>query len=164
TADELWQSIPGKRDDFVFTRQWYVFPSISQHAVLGRDDWQRVMAIKAAVNKVMEAERNAGRIGGSLQAEVELYGDESIFQLLSTLEDELRFVLITSSAQIKAFSYEGVETDLKGLRVSVKKSLHPNCVRCWHYRQDVGAHQGHEEICGRCVTNIEGDGEVRRYV
>jgi len=163
TADELWQAMPGKRDEFVFTQQWYVFPQVPKHAVLSGGDWQQVMAIKTAVNKVMEAERNAGHIGGSLQAEVALYGDESIYQLLSKLENELRFVLITSSARLNKISGEGAETDIKGLRVSVKKSTHPKCVRCWHHREDVGMHKGHEEICGRCVENIDGSGEVRKY-
>jgi len=174
TADEIWQAMPaqqaeGKRDEFVFTQQWYVFPAIPPQAGLGDAEWQQIMAIKTAVNKVMEAERNAGHIGGSLQAEIDLYVDDPIFQLLSKLENELRFVLITSSAQLKKLSTEGVETEIKGLRVGVKKSTHQKCVRCWHYvvKESVVSEsvvkENHETICGRCVENIDGSGEVRKY-
>jgi len=166
TADELWQFIPGKRDATVFAQEWYQLPAMPQDGNFTTVYWQQVMNIKTAVNKVIEDERAAGRIGGSLQAEVTLYvDDERLNQKLNFLQDELRFVLITSYAisQEQDRVPEGVETDLRGLRVAVKKSDHKKCVRCWHYREDVGTHKGHEEICGRCVENIAGKGEVRQF-
>jgi isoleucyl-tRNA synthetase len=45
----------------------------------------------------------------------------------------------------------------------VAPSVHAKCVRCWHYREDVGANADHPELCGRCVDNVAGDGEQRRF-
>jgi isoleucyl-tRNA synthetase len=85
--------------------------------------------------------------------------------LLDQLGDELRFVLITSEAILKPLT-EGAgasATELSGLKVSVAASAHTKCVRCWHHRADVGAHAAHPELCGRCISNIEGPGEARRF-
>jgi isoleucyl-tRNA synthetase len=163
TADELWQVIPGKRDESIFVQEWYQFPEIKADSVMNAAYWQRVMEIKTAVNKVIETERGAGNVGSSLQAEVTLYCNDDIKTILASLSDELRFVLITSYAGVFSLTKEGSETELTGLRVAVKKSDHKKCVRCWHYREDVGTHKAHEELCGRCVDNIEGAGEVRKF-
>ncbi|MDN4705321.1 zinc finger domain-containing protein [Vibrio parahaemolyticus] len=37
------------------------------------------------------------------------------------------------------------------------------CDRCWHHTPDVGTIAGHEKICGRCVSNVDGEGEVRKF-
>ena len=124
------------------------------------------MAVKAAVNKVIEDQRNAGNIGSSLQADVDLYFNDGMpLAYCKSLGEELRFALITSAATCQEHDRElhGVETEVPGLRVVVKKSPYHKCVRCWHYREDVGSHKGHEELCGRCVENVEGAGEVRRF-
>ena len=44
----------------------------------------------------------------------------------------------------------------------VTPSEQEKCVRCWHYRADVGSVPEHPEICGRCVENVCGPGETRR--
>ncbi|HAA97192.1 MAG TPA: hypothetical protein DCE29_04820, partial [Alteromonas macleodii] len=82
------------------------------------------------------------------------------------LEDELRFVLITSGVtltKVDSAPSDAKATDVEGLWLSVDKASGEKCVRCWHHREDVGSHEGHEELCGRCVTNIDGDGEERHY-
>jgi isoleucyl-tRNA synthetase len=81
---------------------------------------------------------------------------------LSQLGDELRFVLLTSRADLQLDS-QGDETDLEGLRVSINASEHTKCERCWHHREDVGQHAEHEDLCGRCVENVNGAGEAREF-
>jgi isoleucyl-tRNA synthetase len=54
-------------------------------------------------------------------------------------------------------------TDIEGLFVEVTATTAAKCDRCWHHTEDVGTIVGHETICGRCVTNITGDGEVRQF-
>ena len=123
------------------------------------------MDVKTAVNKALEEARVAGIIGGSLEAEVTLYADDGLLQQLGQLGDELRFVLITSAATLAplAAAGEAAATELTGLRVQVEKSEHRKCERCWHRRADVGATQQHPELCGRCVDNVQGSGEQRRF-
>ena len=52
---------------------------------------------------------------------------------------------------------------MKGLRVDVKASAAEKCERCWHHNETVGQDAKHPTLCSRCVTNVEGDGEIRRF-
>ncbi len=167
TAEELWQYLPGERDESVMLTTWYQgLHALPADAELGRDFWDQVIAVKTAVNKELENQRNAKVIRGNLQAELVLYVDSDLQATLERLGDELRFVLITSEATLAPLASapaDAVTTELNGLKLQVMKSEHTKCERCWHFRADVGSHAGHETICGRCVDNIEGAGEVRRH-
>ncbi|WP_426414847.1 isoleucine--tRNA ligase [Aestuariirhabdus sp. LZHN29] len=167
TAEEIWQAMPGERNESVLLNQWHDgLAALPDGEKLDRDYWARVMALKSAVNKELENARSLKQIGGSLEAELTLYCDDSLQALLAELGEELRFVLITSSAQVAPLSEAGgnaVETELAGLKLLVKASEHTKCVRCWHRLEEVGQVQEHPELCPRCVTNVDGDGEHRRF-
>ncbi|MFN5723799.1 MAG: zinc finger domain-containing protein, partial [Betaproteobacteria bacterium] len=108
----------------------------------------------------LEAVRSSGGIGSSLQAEVELSLGPEDYALVTSLNDDLRFVLITSQARAVLTSAAGAGTEAGAVRVT--PSAHAKCERCWHWRADVGADAAHPGICGRCVSNLHGAGEVRR--
>ena len=166
TAEELWQHIPGEKEESVFLTEWYQgLDRLADDAEFGASYWQVVMAVKTAVNKELEAKRGEGVIGGSLEAEVILYCNNELAELLKRLENELRFALITSTATVEplADSVNAVATEVDGLEVAVKQSEHAKCARCWHHREDVGVNTEHEELCGRCVDNVDGAGEQRYY-
>ncbi|MDM7859736.1 isoleucine--tRNA ligase [Alteromonas sp. ASW11-36] len=163
TAQEVWQELPGEHGEFVFTETWYdgLKPATSS---LDNDFWQQVMAVKTAVNRCLENARKESVLGGSLEAKVTLYVDDKTESLLSQLGDELRFVLICSEVSLQKGQHgSATETDVAGLSVLVEKTQGHKCVRCWHYTDDVGSHSEHSELCGRCVTNVDGDGEARQY-
>jgi len=135
---------------------------------MGAEYWDRIIDVRVAVSKELEKLRVGGEIGSSLDAEVDLYADAETAALLGLLEDELRFVLITSYARVHDATErpdEAVEVDIPGLQLwlRVTPSAHAKCVRCWHHREDVGVNPEHPELCGRCVENVAGDGEQRRY-
>jgi isoleucyl-tRNA synthetase len=133
---------------------------------LGNAFWDEVITVRQAVNRALEVRRAAGDLKGSLDAEVTLYAEPGLFQRLGQLGDELRFVLITSEATLKpaAEAPENTpESDVTGLAVTVSVSGHEKCERCWHRRPDVGDSQEHPTLCGRCISNIDGQGEHRRY-
>ena len=167
TADEIWQYLPGERNESVMLNGWYQgLSELPEGTELDRAYWDRVMAVKASVNKELENQRTAKVIGGNLQAEVTLYADEGLSADLGKLGDELRFVLITSAASVVPFAQapaEAVATEVEGLKLKVVKSGHAKCGRCWHFRADVGSHPEHPEICSRCVDNLSGSGGVRHY-
>ena len=166
TAQEVWQVIPGKRDEFVFTDTWYDGFAQSSEGELNDQYWQQIMQVKSAVNRCLENARKESILGGSLEAEVTLYVNDSVSELLSKLENELRFVLICSKVTLQPFgdAPEGVEaTDVDGLCVSVAKTDAQKCVRCWHHTDDVGHDEKHPELCLRCVENVDGNGESRHY-
>jgi isoleucyl-tRNA synthetase len=128
--------------------------------------WADLLAVRAEVNKALEVARNEKLIGSSLQAEVTLFANAELAAKLHLLGDELRFVLLTSKALVQEVSAqpEGAQaTEVAGLWLQVAVSTAAKCERCWHHVDDVGAHEGHGDICGRCVTNVAGEGEIRRF-
>jgi isoleucyl-tRNA synthetase len=166
TADEIWGFMPGERKESVFMETWYEGLFVADDGPLDSAAWARVIAVKTAVAKQLEAMRKDGAIGSSLDAEVTLYCDESLTALLHALGDELRFALITSYASVASIADapdNAAATEVAGLRIAAVVSPHGKCVRCWHHREDVGANPDHPELCGRCVDNVEGDGETRRF-
>lgn len=164
TADEIWQVLPGKREANVFVAEWYSLPLLPADS-LPESYWELIAQVKTAVNKVLEAKRSAGEVGGSLGAEVTLFADDKLQAELQKLGDELRFVLITSTAKVQPLSaaQNAEATEVDGLRVAVKKSEHVKCERCWHHRVDVGANAAHPTVCLRCVSNVDGAGEARAF-
>lgn len=168
TAEEIWQHMPGKRDESVFLGTWYRFPDEVESTSKDTDlkFWDRVLAARDATSKELEKLRVAGGIGSSLDAEVDLYCNSDLYETMRKLEDELRFVLIASYARVHPEDErpeEAVQTEVNGLWVAVAPSGHSKCVRCWHHREDVGSNGQHPEICARCVENVAGSGEARKY-
>jgi isoleucyl-tRNA synthetase len=167
TAEEIWENMPGERGDSVFLEQWYEgLKPLDQGSLMGRDYWKQLMAVRTAVNKEMEARRAAGELRGSLDAEVTLFVAPELGEQLQALGDELRFVLITSAAGIAALEEaedDAADTEVEGLRLKVRVSEAEKCERCWHRRSDVGEHAAHPTLCGRCVVNVDGEGELRRF-
>jgi len=167
TADEIWQYIPGERKDSIFLETWYehLIP-LDDDTKMDRVFWDKVMLVRAAVSKEVEAIRSKGEIGSSLSAEVELYCNEEYFSVLSQLSTELHFIFITSAASLADEKFcpdDAIQTEVEGIRIKVSASEHEKCTRCWHQRFDVGENKEHPELCGRCVNNIDGDGEVRQF-
>ncbi|WP_415899421.1 isoleucine--tRNA ligase [Neptuniibacter sp. QD48_11] len=166
TADEIWATLAGERTESVHLDTWYQgLTKLPADSTFDSAYWEQVMAVKTAVNKQLETERSDGNIGGSLEAEVTLYCDDALQALLGKLEDELRFVLITSKAAVAplADAQDANNTELEGLKVSVVKSAADKCPRCWHFREDVGQDSDDPELCGRCVDNVKGAGESRSF-
>jgi isoleucyl-tRNA synthetase len=112
--------------------------------------------VRADVSRVLEDVRSTGGIGSSLQAEVSLRVGVDTYDLLSSLGEDLKFVLICSKVTL-----EKAGDPATGVSIEAAPSAHAKCGRCWHWREDVGADAGHPELCGRCVSNLFGSGEAR---
>ena len=103
---------------------------------------------------------------GSLDAAVTLYCSPELHEVLRALDDELRFVLITSAATLLPLDAAGpdaVGTELPGLRLQIAVAAEEKCERCWHRSPSIGHSAAHPGLCDRCVENIEGDGERRLF-
>ncbi len=153
TAEEGWVALNGKEDSSVFEREWYALPDAAL-ASATFSAWADVRNIRELVNKKLEEQRTTGAIGSALAGEVDVYAPKDVYNLLSRLEDDLKFVFITSRATV----HEGKE-----LVIEVAASVHTKCERCWHYRAEVGSNVEHPTLCGRCLSNLYGNGEVRHY-
>ena len=168
TSDEIWAFLPGNREKYVFTGEWYegLF-GLADSETMNNEYWDTLLTVRGEVNKVIEQARADKRVGGSLEAAVTLYADSELAAKLNSLGEELRFVLLTSGAEVADYAQAGEDAQqseiLKGLKVALRKADGEKCPRCWHYTTDVGLVAEHAEICGRCVTNVAGDGEKRKF-
>ncbi|NDF44634.1 MAG: isoleucine--tRNA ligase [Betaproteobacteria bacterium] len=147
TAEEAWQVLGTSESIFIET---FVDLGQPNDALLAK--WSRICEIRNAVNKDIETVRAAGQLGASLQANIELQVNADDFALLSSLGNDLKFVFITSAVVLK----QGSE-----LATHVSVSSAPKCERCWHYSDDVGQDTAHPTLCGRCSSNLYGEGEAR---
>ena len=165
TAQEIWEAMPGERPhQFVFAVTEADLPEANGRAQV---NWQLIQSAKESVNQAIEVARNDGLVKGSLSAEVALYADGSVFDALTALGDEIRFVTITSEVDLYPLSEapDGAVTDsvCPQLAVVVKATESEKCERCWHHRPDVGSVSAHPALCTRCVDNVEGTGEERTF-
>ncbi|MNK12211.1 Isoleucine--tRNA ligase [compost metagenome] len=157
TADELWGYLPGERKENVLFTTWYDgLAPLPADAALNAADFDQLLALREQVAKVLEPMRANGAIGAALEAEITVAADAATAARWEPLAEELRFLLISGDVQVRAATTDEVF-------VSAQPTAKAKCVRCWHYRADVGAVADHPELCGRCVTNIDGAGEDRRW-
>ncbi|MBS0357850.1 MAG: isoleucine--tRNA ligase [Proteobacteria bacterium] len=165
TAEEIWKYLPGERESSVFLTTWYEnFVTLEKDTAMNAEFWDRIIQVRDVVNKELEVKRNEGIIGSGLAADVTIYCRDQWHVDLEKLKNELRFVLITSSATVASADHpKGVETEIPGLFVEVRASADPKCVRCWHRRGDVGVDDANPELCQRCVENVVGSGEQRLF-
>ena len=160
TADEAWPVLTGDAGDSVLLHTWYQFPDCGADVT---QRWDRLRELRSRVQKQLEEMRAAGRIGSSLQAEVTIsIGEGDAGSLLRSLGDDLRFVLLTSTASVESAA-DGSANAGEEIVINVTPSTHAKCERCWHYRADVGHDPEHPGICGRCTSNLYGPGEQRTY-
>jgi len=168
TAEEIWHQLPGARPASVFLSTWYELPT-AQRQPAEPIDWPALIALRTDVARELERLRIAGEIGAPLQAELDVYCTPAQFPKLNALDDELRFLMITSQARVHrvdrppAQAVPTVSVPGGGVWLEVRRTTAPKCVRCWHHRPDVGSTAEHPELCSRCVVNITGPGEARQF-
>ena len=150
TAEEAWTNLAPGTTSSIFTETYSATAAWEHPELIAK--WQRILALREAVNKAIEAVRAAGSLGSSLQAEVRLTVLQADKTLLDSLGDDLRFVTITSQASTALG---------ESFAVDVWPSPHAKCERCWHWRADVGHDEAHPGLCGRCTSNLFGAGEAR---
>ena len=171
TSDEIWQHLKtvhdDNRSDNVFTETYVdsLF-AIDDNALISKDDWQSIEAVRSGVSKSLETLRGAGTIGAALEASVTVYASDKLGAALAKLGDELRFVFITSTASVLPLDSKPADADVinidgESFAITATTANGEKCVRCWHRREDVGENTTHPELCGRCVSNIDDSGEQR---
>ncbi len=151
TAEEAWGIFGKSESGTIFTETYWKFDALDENLIT---KYSRIRAIRDEVNRAIEALRAEGKVGSSLQAEVQLTVPADDFALLASLGDDVKYIFITSAIEL-----------ITGAAVSVaaNASKHAKCERCWHYVEDVGSNATHPTICGRCVSNLFGQGEARSH-
>ncbi|NDD24401.1 MAG: isoleucine--tRNA ligase, partial [Betaproteobacteria bacterium] len=149
TAEEAWQTFGSSESIFMETFSDLGSPN---EALLAK--WARIREIRDQVNKDIEALRADGKVGASLQAAVTLQAGPEDHALLASLGQDVKFVFITSQLNLVAGD---------SLMAKVAVSEDTKCDRCWHYAPDVGVNPAHPTLCGRCDSNLHGEGEKRLF-
>ncbi|PTR25477.1 isoleucyl-tRNA synthetase [Luteibacter sp. OK325] len=167
TAEEIWVSMPGSRSESVLFETWYEGLDVREDGD-ARGWWSTLLGVRASASQVLERMRKDGQIGASLDATLTIHADTATQAALAESASELRFFFITSEVTLATLegrptSAERVELDGAEIYVSAAVSEAVKCIRCWQHRVDVGVNPAHPEICGRCVENLTGQGEDRRW-
>lgn len=170
TAEEIWREIPGTETSSVFLEDNAALDVLltPDGGYLAADGslMQQLLVLREAVSKVLEPMRAEGKIGAALQAEVSVYADAIDLSGATGLADELRFLFITSSLDIQPLAAAGPDASAvegTAFKVLARVSANAKCVRCWHYVDSVGKYAEDPELCARCIDNVRGAGELRRY-
>jgi isoleucyl-tRNA synthetase len=187
TAEEIWghlpggrsgasctrdtgASLPGARGESVLFETWYAGLDGASREATDAAFWAELLAIRARITGEIETMRALKEVGASLDVAVAVFADDAFIRRYAGVADELRFFFITSDVALRPIAERPEGATASGLRIDdqqvwteVRRSEAPKCVRCWHHRADVGTHAAHPELCGRCIENVDGAGEARRY-
>jgi isoleucyl-tRNA synthetase len=168
TAEEIWRFLPGGRPASVLLATWHALPEAPDPGA-GRVDWASLQGVRETAARALEAQREAGAIGSGLDAGLTIYADGALRTQLEQLGEELRFLFITSAAEVRGGSDRPAEAlvgqvGAENYWVVAVPVSDAKCVRCWQLRPDTGLSPVHPELCGRCVINLDGSGEARRFV
>ncbi len=161
TADEMWRHLPapaeGTRSSNVLFETWFTgLAPLPSDSALSAADFDRLLALREQVSRTLEPMRAAGEIGAALEAEITLLADDAQRQWLAPFVDELRFLLISGDVAIGT-------GDGSALGIRAARTAKSKCGRCWHYQSSVGIAPDHPGLCARCVENVDGSGEDRRW-
>jgi len=168
TAEEIWRELPGTHGESVLFETWYEGLVAMQGSPEQRRYWAELIAIREGASRVLEGMRKAEQIGAALEAKLTIYADPATLARYTANADELRFFFIVSELQLEPVGQqpaEAAKVEIDGGEVWLSASVSDaaKCVRCWHRRADVGTHAAHPELCDRCISNVEGPGENRRW-
>jgi isoleucyl-tRNA synthetase len=152
TAEEIWQTLTSDAKSSVMLQTWHALPEVPDEATLTAR-WEHITTVRAEVLKALEELRIKGEIGADLQATVAITAEGELYEAIKAQGDDLKFVFITSAATLEQGAFS----------IRVVPAQGTKCERCWHVREDVGQNTEHPTLCGRCMSNLFGEGEVRRH-
>ncbi|WP_299263767.1 isoleucine--tRNA ligase [uncultured Leptotrichia sp.] len=155
TADEIWERIPEalKEEESVHLSKWIEANPEYLNEELAKK-WDKIARLRREVNKKLEAERQTGLIGHSLDARVllNIANDEYSF-IKDYTENEVSDLFIVS--QVKFVNDNLAESEIEGINIGVEKASGEKCERCWKYDEEVGHDHNHSDVCPRCASVLE---------
>ncbi|RRD38909.1 isoleucine--tRNA ligase [Leptotrichia sp. OH3620_COT-345] len=155
TADEIWERIPEtiKEEESVHLSGWIELEPEYKNDELAKK-WSKIQNLRKEVNKKLEAARQEGLIGHSLDARVLLKVDSDEYLFLKNYtEDEISDLFIVSQTKFVADELENSE--ISGIFIEVIKALGKKCERCWKYHEEVGNDPEYPDVCPRCAKVLK---------
>ena len=161
TTDEVWGNLPGRqaRETSVHLTEFFQPEELRTKVPLEYfprlENWPRLIEVRNAVLKALEAARQEKFIGGSLEARICLEAEGDLLKLLEEYHRALPSIFIVSQVELSArTAAEMPETDIPGLRIKVEKALGRKCERCWNYSEQVGKDSRYPTVCERCSAAL----------
>ncbi|GAB4311135.1 MAG: isoleucine--tRNA ligase [Candidatus Sumerlaeia bacterium] len=161
TTDEVWEAAGFSPESVHLSDfpeapdRWLDFPESSA--------WERLLEVREAVARRLEALRRGKIIGHSLDAAVTLRAPAGpLFDLLKRYSSQLAELFIVSQCCVEAVTErsggpaEAGETALN-LDVDVQKATGGKCARCWMISPSIGQSPEYPDVCPRC------EDVLRRY-
>ncbi|AZP36252.1 Isoleucine--tRNA ligase [Candidatus Annandia adelgestsuga] len=163
TAHEVWNYIPGKRSKYIFTEEWFENNKfeLNNKEFLNNKYWNKIIKIRNKVNKCIEKIRDKNNIKNSLELDLKIYTNKKNLNFLKILGKELKFIFLTSDANV---FYKKNITEKEEIKIILTKFKGIKCLRCWHYFKKNNKNFKYYNLCNRCITNVYGEGEIRKFV
>ena len=136
--------------------EWPELPDEWDNASLGAR-YERLLAVRGAVNRALERLRTSGTIGRSLDARVAIHAaDPALGEWLAGADREGLFIV--SEAALADYPVGEEDAELAGVWVRAERSPHARCERCWARRPSVGMDTTEPDLCDRCLAVLRSEG------
>lgn len=161
TSEEIWRYTP-KEDDAPASVQLTDMPEVNPEYLDSEleEKWERLLKIRGEATRALEQARREKLIGNALEASVDIYAEDELYDFLNENLAHLDMLFIVSQVSLHRMeskpSDENIidSTEVPGLAVRVHKARGAKCVRCWKYNENLGQDPGHPEICPRCTEVV----------
>ncbi|RDU38975.1 isoleucine--tRNA ligase [Neobacillus piezotolerans] len=156
TADEVWEFIPGVKEESV---QLTDMPEYKEYPNADAliEKWSAFMKLRDDVLKALEEARNEKVIGKSLTAKVTLYVNGETRELLDSIEEDLKQLFIVSGFEVAGEVEQAPQEALKleTASIVITKAEGETCDRCWVVTTDIGSDPDHPTLCARCASVVK---------
>jgi len=149
TAEEIWENITFKdKEESVHLASFPVSDSKKIDDNL-ENRWEKIIEIRDIVDIELEKARKDKKIGLSLDARVELYLPDKLYETFKDMEKDFKHIFIVSQVELK-------KGDKKGeIIAKVDKAQGEKCPRCWNYDPSVTISSYEPRICKRCEQELK---------
>ncbi len=161
TSEEVFKYLPNKKNKSIYKETWFnkLF-YLNKNNKINENIWKKLIYIKNNFNKILEKKKNKKKIKSSLEIELTLYLKKKFFNIIKKIKSELKFFFITSKTNIKILKNK---KNKKFFKIKCKKIIGIKCNRCWHYVKKIYNVKKYN-ICIRCIKNVFGKGEKRKFI
>lgn len=154
TTEEIWQCMTHVKGEETESVLFNSMPEILNINVSEEFEktWDQIVDIRTEVQKSLEVARKNKIIGSSLEACVNLYCNDDLYNFILPLISDLKDIFIVSQVNLdKNIGGIDASTDIKGLNVTISCAKGEKCERCWVFSETVGNNTTGEQICSRCA-------------
>lgn len=162
TSEEIWEYLPWKKNIYIYEEKWFnkLF-KLNKNNKINEKIWNKLIIIKLYTNKIIEKMKYKKIINSSLEIKINLYLKKNIFKIIKIMESELKYFFIISKINLKKIKDKKYK---KFFKIKCFKYNGIKCNRCWNYVKKILNNNKYNNICYRCINNIEGKGEKRKFI